>query len=175
MTAREVAELERAWRALAVSPPRSHTVRLITLRLGDGRHECPARAALSPELGVHGDRWSSGSLRKVDAQVTLMDARVAELVAAGRAPLDAPGDNFLVDLELGEEALPAGSRLRLGGALIEITALPHTGCKKFRERLGAAALAWVNDGPNRALRLRGVNCRVIEAGAVAVGDPVTPA
>jgi len=172
VTAPEVAELERAWRALAASLPRTGMVRLITLRLGDGRHECPGRAALSPELGVHGDRWSSGSRRKLDAQVTLMDARVAELVAAGRVPLDAPGDNFLVDLALGEEALPAGSRLRMGSALIEITALPHTGCKKFRERLGATALAWVNDGPNRALRLRGVNCRVIESGEVAVGDRV---
>jgi hypothetical protein len=172
VTAPEVAELERAWRALAASPPRTGMVRLITLRLGDGRHECPGRAALSPELGVHGDRWWSGSRRKLDAQVTLMDARVAELVAADRIPLDAPGDNFLVDLDLGEEALPAGSRLCLGSALIEITALPHTGCKKFRERLGATALAWVNDGPNRALRLRGVNCRVIESGEVAVGDRV---
>jgi hypothetical protein len=175
VTEREVAELERAWRALSASPPRSRTVRLITLRLGDGRHECPGRAALSPELGVHGDRWASGSRRKLDAQVTLMDVRVAELVAAGRAPLDAPGDNFLIDLDLAEEALPAGSRLRLGGALIEITALPHTGCKKFRERLGATALAWVNDGPNRALRLRGVNCRIVEGGEVSVGDPVIPA
>lgn len=172
MTAREVAELEQAWRAVAAAPPRTGMVRLITLRLGDGRHECPGRAELSPALGVHGDRWSTGRRRHADAQVTLMDARVAELLAADRAPLDAPGDNFLVDLDLGEESLPAGSRLRLGSAIIEITALPHIGCKKFRERMGAAALAWVNDGPNRALRLRGVNCRVIESGEVAVGDRV---
>ena len=45
---------------------------------------------------------------------------------------------------------------------------PHTGCKKFKERFGLDALKWVND--NRDRRLRGMNCRVVEAGAVAVGD-----
>ncbi len=167
------ADIERAWRALERSPRTGGVVRLITIRLGGGRHECPARVAVSPELGVHGDRW--GQKRKVlDAQVTLMNARVAELLAAGNAPLGASGDNFLVDLDIGEEALPAGARLRIGGALVEITALPHTGCNKFRQRLGAAALEWVNAGPNRPLRLRGVNCRVVEAGEVAVGDVVDP-
>lgn len=174
VSGRSAAELARAWQALAAEP-RSQTVRLITLRLGGGLHECPTRALVSPELGVHGDRWSTGRRRDPDAQVTLMDVRVAELCAGGGAPLDAPGDNFLVDVDLGEQALPPGSRLRIGGALLEITLLPHTGCKKFRQRLGAAAMAWVNDGPNRGLRLRGVNCRVIESGAIALGDPVIPA
>lgn len=168
-------EIERAWSGLERSPRESGTVTLITVRLGGGRHECPTRVALSPELGVHGDRWSQGRRRHRDAQVTLMNARVAGMLAAGRVPLDAPGDNFLVDLEIGEEALPAGSRLRIGGAIIEVTELSHTGCKKFRDRLGPAALEWVNAIPNRALRLRGINCRVIEAGEVAVGDPVAPA
>jgi len=168
------AEIERAWAALERSPRGSGTVELITVRLGGGKHLCPARVALSPDGGVDGDRWSQGR-RVRQAQVTMMNARVAAMLAAGRAPLDAPGDNFLVDLDLGEEALPAGSRLRIGGAILEITALSHTGCKKFRERLGAAALDWVNAVPNRALRLRGVNCLVIEAGEVAVGDPVAPA
>ena len=129
---------------------------------------------MSPEAGVEGDRWSQGK-RVREAQVTMMNARVAAMLAAGRAPLDAPGDNFQVDLDLGEEALPAGSRLRGGGALIEVSALAHSGCKYFRERLGAAALDWVNAVPNRALRLRGVNCLVIEAGEIALGDPVIPA
>lgn len=176
MSGRTAADLERAWGALAGSPARSGAVKLITLRLGDGRHELPARALLSPELGVHGDRWARGRRRNPDAQVTVMDVRVAELLAGGdRGRLDAPGDNFLVDLDLGEEALPAGTRLRIGGALIEVTLLPHTGCKKFRQRLGAAALEWVNEAPNRARRLRGINCRVVEAGEVAVGDRVLPA
>jgi MOSC domain-containing protein YiiM len=63
-----------------------------------------------------------------------------------------------------------GTRLRLGEALLEVSPAPHTGCKKFRERFGLDALTWVNDHRDR--RLRGMNCRVLEAGTVAVGDPV---
>lgn len=168
-------EIERAWRGLEPSPRQEGTVRLITVRLGGGLHVCPARVEVSPDGGVHGDRWAQGRRRSRDAQVTLMNARVAGMLAAGRVPLDAAGDNFLVDLDIGEEALPAGSRLRMGRAIIEITAQSHTGCKKFRERFGADAFEWVNAIPNRPLRLRGVNARVIEAGEVAVGDRVNPA
>jgi MOSC domain-containing protein YiiM len=46
------------------------------------------------------------------------------------------------------------------------------GCSKFRERFGPDALRWVNIRSNRALRLRGLNCRVVEGGEVAVGDAV---
>ena len=99
-----------------------------------------------------------------------MNVRVARLVNRNGLPLDAPGDNFLVDLDLSDEALPVGTRLRLGEALLEVSPAPHTGCKTFRERFGLEALTWVND--NRDRRLRGMNCRVLEAGAVAVGDPV---
>jgi MOSC domain-containing protein YiiM len=164
-------EIERAWQQIERSPRGHGSVKLITIRLGGGRHEHLDRVAISPELGVHGDRW--GQKRKhLDAQVTLMNARVAELIAAGVVPPGAAGDNFLVDLDIGEESLPAGSQVRIGGALVEITALPHTGCNKFRQRFGAAAHEWVNAPPNRALRLRGVNCRIVAAGEVAVGDPV---
>jgi MOSC domain-containing protein YiiM len=86
--------------------------------------------------------------------------------------VEAAGDNFLVDLDLSEAALPVGARLRVGGAVLEVSAEPHTGCKKFRERFGGEALRWVNHRDNRALRLRGVNCRVVADGEVAVGDAV---
>ena len=40
-----------------------------------------------------------------------------------------------------------------------------------RQRFGLDALRWVN--ANRTQRPRGLNCRVLEAGSVAVGDPVS--
>ena len=165
-----VEELERGWGAMTGA--RVQTVELITIRLGEGRHETPDRVTLSPEGGVHGDRWALGRRRDPDAQVTLMDARVARLLASGGAPLHSAGDNFLVDLDLSIDALPVGTTLRLGSALVEVTAAPHTGCKKFRERFGPAALEWVNASTNRPLRRRGINCRVRSGGEVAVGDPV---
>ena len=159
-------ELERLWRASPPPPRDRGTVRLICLRLGGGVHACPARVRLTPEGGVEGDRWKGSQ----ELQVTLMNVRAAELVAAEHAPLHAAGDNFLVDLDLSAEALPAGTRLRLGSALLEVSKKPHTGCSKFNARFGPDALRWVNADDRR--RLRGVNCRVVGAGDVALGDAV---
>jgi MOSC domain-containing protein YiiM len=97
-----------------------------------------------------------------------MNIRVVDLIRLDGVALEASGDNLLVDLDLSETALPVGTRLRIGTAVLEVSAEPHTGCKKFRERFGLDALKWVNDHRDR--RLRGMNCRVLEAGTVAVGD-----
>jgi MOSC domain-containing protein YiiM len=163
-------ELEERWAAAEPAPRGSGSVRLICVRRGGGVHECPDRVEVTLERGVEGDRWIDGENPVRDAQVTLMNVRVVELIRRDGQPLDTPGDNFLVDLDLAEEALPPGTPLRLGEAVLEATALPHTGCKKFRERFGLDALKWVNDHRDR--RLRGMNCRVLEAGWVAVGDRV---
>ena len=165
-------ELERLW-AESPDPPRDRgDVRLICVRSAEGVHDTPQRVQVSVEAGVEGDRWSSAHDPDRAAQITLMNVRAAELCAADHAPLHLPGDNFLVDLDLSEDALPPGTRLRLSGAVLEVSDEPHTGCSKFRERFGPDALRWVNLRSNRALRLRGVNCRVVESGLVAVGDAV---
>jgi MOSC domain-containing protein YiiM len=161
-----IEDLEGRWNVIEPAPRSSGTVRGICVRVEEGVHETPERVELSVEDGMAGDRWAAGR-RDRDAQVTLMNVRVAELIGG---PLDLAGDNFQVDLDLSEDALPVGTRLRIGSALLEVSPAPHTGCKKFRERFGLDALKWVND--NRDRRLRGMNCRVLEAGAVAVGDPV---
>lgn len=165
-------QLERLW--LDTPPPArgGGTVRLICIRTRPGEHACPDRVSLSAGGGVEGDRWSAKEGANPEYQVTLMSVRAAELVAADHAPLHQAGDNFLVDLDLAEEALPAGARLRLGEALLEVSARPHLGCKKFGERFGEDALRWVNDPAHRARRLRGVNCRVIEGGTVSLGDAI---
>jgi MOSC domain-containing protein YiiM len=165
-----IEELDSAWLAAPRPPRPCGWVRLICVRTSEGVHATPERALVTPERGLEGDRWLANPRRMPDAQLTLMNVQVAELITRGRGQLDAPGDNFLVDLDLSEDALPAGTTIRLGEALIELTALPHTGCKKFSERFGLEALKWVNG--RRDLRLRGANCRVLEAGSVAVGDTV---
>jgi MOSC domain-containing protein YiiM len=159
-------DFEARWAAVEPAPLQSGTVRGICVRLEEGVHVTPQRVEITVEDGVAGDRWATGR-RDPDAQVTLMNVRVAELIGG---PLDLAGDNFQVDLDLSEEALPVSTRVRIGSALLEVSPAPHTGCKKFRERFGLDALTWVND--NRDRRLRGMNCRVLESGTVAVGDPV---
>lgn len=165
-------ELAQRFRDRSPEPRGQGSVRLLCLRKGDGVHVCPPSVTLSPEHGIDGDRWASGANPNRELQVTLMSAQVAALVAGDHAPLEAAGDNLLVDLDLGEDALPVGSRLRVGAVVLEVSAQPHTGCKKFSARFGEDALRWVNDADHRALRLRGINCRVLEGGSIAVGDSI---
>ena len=167
-------QLESLW-AAATPPPRDRgSVRLICLRVEPGVHQTPAQAELSVEDGLVGDRWMVTRERDPDreSQVTVMNATAAELVAAGTQPLHEAGDNILVDLDIGFDNLPVGSRIRLGDAVLEITATPHTGCGKFSERFGQDALRWVNWRHWRERRLRGVNTRVVQGGTIRVGDAV---
>jgi len=167
-----------------LAAPRTGALEAIVVRLGEGRHACPAIARLTREEGLVGDRWSSGT-PVPERQLTLMDGRVvryllAERVALGSAQarlidheeLDAPGDNLVLDLATAVSTLPPATRLRLGGAIIETNDLPHMGCKKFAARFGARALAWINDETHYDLRLRGLNATVVQDGEVRIGDRV---
>ena len=102
-----------------------------------------------------------------------MNARAASLIAGGRERWALAGDQLYVDIDLSIENLPAGARLVVGDAVVEVTAEPHTGCAKFRARFGTDALKFVNKPPGRELRLRGVNTRVVTSGTVRVGDAIT--
>ena len=66
-----------------------------------------------------------------------MNVRVAELIAGDGVPLDAPGDNFLVDLDLSEEALPVGAHLRLGSALLEVSPRRTRAARSFASASGS--------------------------------------
>jgi MOSC domain-containing protein YiiM len=154
------------------------TVELIACRPEEGERRLLERAELDLELGLVGDMWHRRPSKRTgrpnpNAQVTLMNARAADLVAAGdRDRWALAGDQLFVDLDLTAEALPVGSRLAVGSAVLEVTADPHTGCAKFRARFGADALKLVNGREHRHLRLRGVNAKVVEAGAVRRGDAI---
>ena len=128
-------------------------------------------ARLTPEEGLPGDKWGANPSRDPEAQLTVMQRDVAELVANGQS-LALFGDNLFVDLDLSVANLPIGSRLRVGAAVVEVTPMPHDGCSKFKARFGADALRFVNTKETRHLNLRGIYWRVIEAGDVAVGDAV---
>ena len=168
-----IEQLDAAWAGVEPAPRGNGTVRVICVRVRDGVHETPDRADVTVEAGLAGDRWATGERPDPDAQITLMNVRVTELISPDGVPLDTPGDTFQVDLDLAEDALPVGTQLKIGSALLEVSPAPHTGCKKFRERFGLDALRWVN--AHRDRRLRGVNCRVLEPGWVAVGDPIAVA
>jgi MOSC domain-containing protein YiiM len=168
-------ELEALWQELPPAPRDRGTVRLLTIRREPGLHETPEHVAVTVDGGLEGDRWAHGWTERDpdrEAQVTLMNATVTELVAAGRQPLHEAGDNILVDFDISVEHLPPGSRLRLGDVVLEVSETPHTGCSKFAGRFGQDALRWANWRYWRERRLRGLNCRVVTGGTVRVGDTV---
>jgi MOSC domain-containing protein YiiM len=82
------------------------------------------------------------------------------------------GDQLYIGMDLSDDNLPAGTQLAIGSAVIEVSALPHTGCKKFSSRFGVDAMKFVNSAEGKRLHLRGINARIVQAGSVQVGDVV---
>jgi MOSC domain-containing protein YiiM len=160
--------------------PRDHGVlKMIVRRPRDDEREAVEHGELDLSKGLVGDNWKmrgnkhmpDGSAN-VNAQITIMNSRAIELVAQdqGRWPL--AGDQLYIDLDLSRENLPPGTCLAIGSALLEVSAEPHTGCKKFSARFGVDAMKFVNSNEGKQLRLRGVNTRVIQGGMIRVGDAV---
>src|SRR5437764_694564 len=88
-------------------------------------------ATLGPAgAGLPGDAWTRLEARSPEGALTMLRLDFATLLANGQ-PLTLSGDNLLVDLDLSIENLPAGSRLRAGAAVLEVTPKPHRGCAKF--------------------------------------------
>lgn len=162
------------------SPADKGVLQVIMRRPGIGERELLEMGQLDLESGLVGDNWRTRGelatpkrLPNPDAQLTLMNSRVAQLVAGSRERWHLAGDQLYVDLDLSLANLPAGTRLAIGSALIEVTAEPHTGCKKFVERFGMDAMTFVNTPEGKQLCLRGINTRVVEAGVIHVGDLIT--
>jgi hypothetical protein len=172
-----MAELEAGLGKILRSPKDTGPLELIVRRPRVGEREVLAEGDLHPSEGLVGDCWRErGSSRTPDGsahpemQLNVMNARVIELLAQATERWPLAGDQLYLDLDLSIENLPAGTRLELGEAVIEVTAQPHTGCKKFVERFGPEAMKFVNSEIGRELRLRGINARVIQPGIVRVGD-----
>lgn len=151
------------------APTERGKLELIVSRRDDARRETPERVRLTREGGVPGDAWRRDVPEKIDAQITMMWADYGRLVANGQ-DLTLFGDNLLVDLDLSVANLPVGTRLRLGGAELEVTPEPHNGCSKYHQRFGKSALRLASHPDHRDRRLRGIYVRVVEDGDVAVGD-----
>jgi MOSC domain-containing protein len=167
-----VAEVRRA-------PKDGGTVELIVRRPAEDERETLDQAELDTAQGLLGDNWRARGSRATedgsahpDLQLTLMNARVTALVARTRERWPLAGDQLYVDLDLSEANLPAGARLEVGSAVVELTAIPHTGCGKFARRFGVEALKFVNSRVGRELHMRGRNARVLRGGTVRTGDTV---
>jgi MOSC domain-containing protein YiiM len=126
---------------------------------------------LTPEEGVTGDDWTRRPPRNPEAQIAVMRQGVAELIAHGQ-PLTVFGDNLFVDLDISAANLPAGTRLRVGEAVVEVTPMPHNGCVKFKARFGDDAVRFVQAPHTRPQNLRGIYWRVVASGEAGVGAAI---
>jgi hypothetical protein len=182
METRPARDLDQFLDHVLTAPRDAGPVVSIVLRPGDDLREVADEGVLSVEDGLVGDVWRARGSRSMpdgaadpEAQLTLMSTRVLAAIEPDRSRWPLAGDQLLVDMDLGEENLPAGTRLIVGEAELEVTALPHTGCAKFSARFGSDALRWINTPTGRSLRMRGMYVRVVRGGAFRVGDVVRKA
>ena len=170
-------ELESALDHLRQAPKDDGIVQLIVCRPNIEERKVLDEAELDPVKGLIGDNWIvRGSSKTPDGsahpemQINIMNARVTALVAQLKERWALAGDQLYIDMDLSRENLPAGTRLQVGSAVLEVSPLPHTGCHKFVSRFGVDAMKFVNSEVGRELCLRGINAKVIEGGVVKLGQ-----
>ena len=169
-------ELEAALDHLRRAPKDDGVLQLIVRRPEVDEREVLEEAELDPVLGLIGDTWHVRKSRRTpdgsphpDMQINIMNARVTALVAHEKDRWPLAGDQLYLDMDLSKENLPAGSRISVGSAVLEVSPLPHTGCHKFVARFGLDAMKFVNSEVGKELCLRGINAKVIQGGVVKVG------
>jgi hypothetical protein len=172
-----MSELEAGLDHIRQSPKDEGPLLLIVRRPQVEEREVLNEAVLDLTQGLVGDTWQfRGSSRTADGgphpemQINIMNARAVALVAQEKDRWQLAGDQLYLDLDLSPQNLPAGTRLAIGSAILEVTAPPHTGCKKFVARFGLDAMKFVNSTVGRSLNLRGINARVVQSGTIRVGD-----
>lgn len=163
------------------APGTDGPVRLLCLRPRHNWRSFPDRLTLTRATGVEGDCESASPWLTLpdgspdpQTQVSILSARVLDLVWPGRDPTLHPGDNIVADLDLGHANLPPGALLRAGSAILRVSAEPNDGCAKWKVRCGTAAYDWVRARPNLPYRLRGLFCSVEQDGVVTLGDRLSP-
>lgn len=172
-------ELEAGLDEIRRTPKSDGRLEMIVRRPTANAREVVTEAELDLSAGLVGDNWRVRGSRSTpdgsahpEMQLNLMNARVVALLARSRERWPLAGDQLYLDLDLSAENLPPGTRLAIGSAVIEVTAVPHTGCAKFTERFGLEAMKFVNSPLGRQLHLRGINAKVVQAGTIRTSDIV---
>ena len=170
-------QLEAGLEHIRQAPSDGGQLRMIVRRPGTDQREVLQAGELCARRGLVGDNWAErGSPRTDDGgphpdmQLNIMNARATALIAGSEDRWPLAGDQLYLDLDLSEANLPPGTRLAIGEAVIEVTDQPHLGCQKFKARFGEDALKFVNSNVGKQLHLRGINARVVQAGAIRTGD-----
>jgi hypothetical protein len=170
-------ELEAGLDKIRRAPKDEGVLELIVRRRAVNDREILEEAELHLVEGLVGDSWRRRRSKSTPdgspnplMQLNIMNSRVTALVAQDKDRWQLAGDQLYVDMDLSEENVPAGARLSLGSAVIEVTQPPHLGCQKFVARFGLDAMKFVNSPIGKHLHLRGINARVIQSGMIRLRD-----
>lgn len=179
MKHQSVSDLEVGLEEILRSPKDNGVVEMIVRRPGIDKREVVEQGELDIAEGLIGDSWRTrGSTRTPDGsacpemQLTIMNSRVIALVATSKERWPLAGDQIYLDLDLSRDNLPPGTLLELGTAVVEVSSVPHTGCKKFVKRFGSDATKFINSLHGKKLGLRGINAKVVKSGVVCKKDAV---
>jgi len=171
----ESLEARKPW--VLDAPKDNAPVLSLCIRPAEGERRFVERIRFDPQAGVVGDRWRWKAWMHLPdgrpdprIQVCMLGTRVLQLVRREGSSMIHPGDTVIADMDFSEANLPAGQRLQLGSAVLEVSDVFNTGCAKWQERYGPAALRWINRPGNRALRLRGILARVVAPGEATLND-----
>lgn len=174
-----LAQMEAGLEHIRQSPKDAGMLELIVRRPQEEAREVLREGRLDVAVGLVGDNWKERGSRKMpngaahpEMQITLMNARTIALLSPDKNRWALAGDQLYVDLDLSDANLPAGTRVSVGSAVLEITAPPHTGCSKFAARFGPDALKFVNSPEGKQLHLRGIHAKVVQSGEIRLGDTV---
>ncbi|MEM1143415.1 MAG: MOSC domain-containing protein [Pseudomonadota bacterium] len=165
---------------LLAAPRSAGPVTCVCIRPEEGAREFPRQLELSVRRGAIGDNWERGTWLSLDdgspspdVQVSILPQRIYELICTVDGAIH-PGDTVIADINLGEDNISVGQRLQVGTAVVQVSNVPNYGCDQWAHRYGRDALRFVAHKENRRYRLRGVLCRIVQDGSVAVGDSVSP-
>src|SRR5260221_8580258 len=139
----DLATLEGSLDHIRKAPADAGTLELIVRRPAVDEREVLTEVRLDAVDGLEGDTWRvRGSSRTADggpspnAQLTVVNARASAAIAGERDRWPLAGDQLYVDLNISVTNLPAGSRVQIGSAVMEVSESPPTGGAKVQSGHG---------------------------------------
>ncbi len=177
MQPKNLEALQNGFDHITQSPSDQGSLQLIVARPEvDSRTELD-HGVLDETEGLIGDNWAArGSSKTEDGsahpemQINIMNSRAIELITQNKADWKTAGDQLFVDFNLSKDNVPPGTKLAVGDAILEVTSVPHTGCKKFSARFGVDAVKFISSSKGKQWQLRGINARVVKSGSIQIGD-----
>ena len=179
MKYKDLDTLQKGLEHIKQSPSDQGVLKLIVARPEEDQRVEKEEAALDITRGLIGDNWENRGSSKtedggplLDAQLTLMNTRVLEVICEQISDWKMAGDQLYGDIDLSKQNMPPGTKITIGDAELEVTPEPHTGCEKFSARFGIDALKFISNPEGRSNQMRGIYLKVLKGGTIRKGDSI---